>query len=78
MNSGTRFGVATRTEATVTTVVPAGKMAVAVGIATMAAMVAMATDPGITMTGAAAGTKRTLSAIRDCEPSRAVPKLPEG
>jgi hypothetical protein len=67
VNSGTQFGAATRTDSTVTTVVPAGKMAIAAGITTMATAALVMT------TATAADVKRTVLAIRDCARLGAVP-----
>lgn len=55
-------------DSTVTTVVPAGKMARVAGITTMATAAAL-----VMTTSTAAGVKRTLLAIRDCAQLCAVP-----
>jgi hypothetical protein len=81
VSSGTQFGVATQTDSIVTTVVPAGRMAIAAGITTMAAAVGvlgvgittMATAALVMTTATAAGVNRALLAIRDCARLCAVP-----
>ena len=73
--------MAARTDSTVTTVVPAGKIVLAAGITTMAAalgvpgtgITTMAAAALVMTTATAAGVKRTLPAIRDCARLCAVP-----